>query len=80
MVSVLSQWCPSFCIPNLGDLAKANDLLTPCNLCIDLNTMQTSTATEQSTINEEARLTRDTDIESYQGELENLAKEVGLLV
>jgi hypothetical protein len=38
--------------------------------------VQTSTAAQQSTINQEALLTRDTDIESHKGEYENLVKEV----
>eukprot|EP00983_Pelagomonas_calceolata_P083622 1156199-Pelagomonas_calceolata.AAC.4 len=36
----------------------------------------TSTAAQQANITSEAKLTRQTDIDSHQGELENLAKEV----
>eukprot|EP00967_Tisochrysis_lutea_P142599 scaffold263724_cov18-Tisochrysis_lutea.AAC.2 len=38
--------------------------------------IKTSTAAQQANITSEAKLTRQTDIDSHQGELENLAKEV----
>uniref|UniRef100_A0A7S3QTW1 Dynein regulatory complex protein 10 n=1 Tax=Dunaliella tertiolecta TaxID=3047 RepID=A0A7S3QTW1_DUNTE len=42
----------------------------------ELYQVQTSTAAQQANITSEAKLTRQTDIDSHQGELENLAKEL----